>query len=303
LSSGRIIRPAPDAIARAGVQDLNLQDLESAGRAIVQDARRRAEAAEARCREVDAEIARRKAGAEEEIAAHRRALEDELARLRADISAEVEKGRRQGWEEVRAQARAEGLAEGREQGFARGLAEGLENGRREGREAEVARIRAESAGLQALIEGFAAEFGRRRLELLDGARSDLLRLALRVAERIVGVELRRQPELVLAAVHRAISLVVHARKLRVQLHPEDLAMLRTHAPAVIEPFAGFGEVELVAAEDLARGGCRISTGSGLVDLSLPAQLQVIEERLLAAGRAEGPPESKTPVDELAEACA
>ena len=46
-----------------------------------------------------------------------------------------------------------------------------------------------------------------------------------------------------------------------------------------------------SAEDVSRGGCRVTSGSGLVDMRIETQVELIEQALFEKAREEGPEEA------------
>lgn len=72
-------------------------------------------------------------------------------------------------------------------------------------EAEVARLREESRALRGRIAEMAVGMARLRRDVLEASESELVRLAVSVAERVVGHELSTSPELVVAWAKEAIE--------------------------------------------------------------------------------------------------
>lgn len=155
--------------------------------------------------------------------------------------------------------------------------EGLEEGRRALAAAEVA-LRAEAVQLR-------AEAGDR-----------LLRLAVTLAERVVGAELRARPEALLALVRKTVAQVAFCRRAVVRLHPEDERRLAEAYPALSATVAGGAELRLEADPGLAPGDCLVETDGGRVDGSVRVLLASLEETLLAGSPilSPGPAEEPTP---------
>lgn len=185
------------------------------------------------------------------------------------------------------QLRAAAQDEGRRTGLAQGRAEGQEQGRKEGQaqaQREVAeRTRTVAQALDASLR--ALEDAKRAM--VRGAHEELLGLALRVARRIVGAAAARDPEVVRAAVARAIELASSRIGVVVRLHPRDLEAARAYLPELHRRFSDLEPVQLVEDESVGAGGCVATTREGSVDAALRTQLEEIE-RLLLGRPAEGP---------------
>jgi type III secretion protein L len=109
----------------------------------------------------------------------------------------------------------------------------------------------------------------------------MVRLALEIAEKIVGKTVAEDPAIVASVLERARKEVPHARLVRVRLHPADYELLAELRPDLIRAGEDAGrKIEVLSADDVGRGGCRIETEIGVVDAALPTQFQEIERQLL-----------------------
>ncbi|PWK83078.1 FliH/SctL family protein [Fulvimonas soli] len=153
----------------------------------------------------------------------------------------------------------------REEGYAAGRREGLADAQRE--------LAARLARLDALLAAAA-----RPLEALDAAvEQELARLALVAARQVLAHELKTDPALVVHAVRQAaLALPAATRELRVHLHPDDLALLRSLDAA--EP-----HWRLLPDPALARGDCRIESESSRLDARVEARLAAVIDAVLGAG--------------------
>lgn len=144
--------------------------------------------------------------------------------------------------------------------------EGFEQGRQEGLAAARAQVQAEVDILHRLLHGLAAPFA----ELDDRVEKELVALALSVARQVIYREVQTDPELVVAAVRKALAVLpAGAREVHLHLHPDDARLVRELLPA------GDGEDGWQIVEDSVheRGGCRVSTQTSQVDATLEARLQ------------------------------
>ncbi len=156
-------------------------------------------------------------------------------------------------------------------------AEATEAGKGQGRE------EARSEVLPALI-GF-AQAGQSLIvfeeQMVARFTPQMVRLALEIAEKIVGKTVAEDPAIVASVLERARKEVPHARLVRVRLHPADYEILAGLRPDLVRAGEEGGrKIEVLAAEDIGRGGCRIETEIGVVDAALPTQFQEIQRQLL-----------------------
>jgi flagellar biosynthesis/type III secretory pathway protein FliH len=109
----------------------------------------------------------------------------------------------------------------------------------------------------------------------------MVRLALEIAEKIVGKTVAEDPAIVASVLERARKEVPEAKWVRVRLHPADYKILAAIRPELIRAGdEGGRKVEVLTSDEIGRGGCRIETEIGIVDASLPTQFQEIKRQLL-----------------------
>lgn len=174
-------------------------------------------------------------------------------------------------------ARQEGLEAGKIEGFKAGLAAGTAQG--------VAAAMTERAGaLRELEAAWSKALGnveRERVSGMESLRTDGIRLAIGIAERIVRGTLAIEPARVLAIAEGAIAEAARASDLVVVHHPEDARLLGDALPALLATLGGSRGIRLAADPATARGAVRVtSAGGGSVDASVETQLARLSECLL-----------------------
>lgn len=107
-----------------------------------------------------------------------------------------------------------------------------------------------------------------------------VRLATRIAERILRTQLPQHPDLPLTLVREALELSVSADGVRVLLNPADHQHLGRQVEMLAKELAATGGVEIIADARIGLGGCKIDTRHGSIDQQLAVQLQRIEEELI-----------------------
>lgn len=137
------------------------------------------------------------------------------------------------------------------------------------------------------IEKSLAEFESRLLEirvirsnvLLDAER-DLLTLAVRIAEKILGKELTSNKKAIADIVSTALRNARQQEKVTVFVNPSDLEVVAGER----EKFSSDERIRLldfVADPAVPAGGCVIETEVGKIDARLETQFKVIENALVA----------------------
>jgi flagellar assembly protein FliH len=118
-------------------------------------------------------------------------------------------------------------------------------------------------------------------QLITRFTPQIVRLAVEIAEKIIGHALEADPQIVASVLERAKREVADAKQLRIWLNPADHKVLAETCPELIKIGSETGRtVEVVASDDVSRGGCRLETEMGLVDATLPTQIEEIRRQLL-----------------------
>jgi len=169
-------------------------------------------------------------------------------------------------------------------GFEQGQREGLQNANEaiEQRARKIAEKTAAEAlatalpALKTVSEALAIERDR----WIADWESTAVQLAAAIAERLLGRELRLNPDLAREMMREALQLAIGSPRIRVHLHEQDAALLGAHATEVVRALAACGEAEIVADNSLTRGGCLIETQRGQIDARIETILDRIVDQLL-----------------------
>lgn len=117
------------------------------------------------------------------------------------------------------------------------------------------------------------------------AERDLLRLAIKIAEKIIGREIERDSSTLPDIVSNALRHTRQNEMLTVRIHPGDMPLVETQRERLNQMNrARF--LDFVPDPRVTPGGCIIESESGTVDAQLTTQLQVLERALLARASAD-----------------
>ncbi|HEV2765788.1 MAG TPA: FliH/SctL family protein [Pyrinomonadaceae bacterium] len=130
------------------------------------------------------------------------------------------------------------------------------------------------------LNGLLLEAHERRAAALTEVECDVLRLAIKVAEKIIGREIKIDPGAAAAIVSTALRSARRQELLTVRVHPADLPEVQSRRDQ-IDPAGRARFLDFVADSRVGRGGCIIESESGTVDARLDTQLRVLERALLA----------------------
>lgn len=124
------------------------------------------------------------------------------------------------------------------------------------------------------------EAHERREAAFAEAERDVLRLAVKLAEKIIGREIERDDAALADLVSAALRHARQQEALTVRVNPADLPRVREHRDR-LDPSGRARFIDLVPDPRVGRGGCIIEGESGTVDARLDTQLRVLERALLA----------------------
>lgn len=159
-----------------------------------------------------------------------------------------------------ARAEAERLKEAaRQEGYQQGFAQGDSEGRAQWQ----AQVQAIAAEAQALVE--------RRRAWLQEVESDVLRLALITAERILHREARER-EALASLIHGVLSQLADEAIVRIRVHPAD-------APSLADTL-GNPEIEIKPDPAIGLGGAVFETPTGRVDARFATQFRELAASIL-----------------------
>jgi len=188
-------------------------------------------------------------------------------------------------ERLLSDARSEGLESGRREGFEQGRVEGERAGRDEGLLARRAELDELAAAWASALDSFEAMRDRMALD----ARSDVLELALALAERVTKRAVELDESAVEAQLEAALALVLRPTRLVVRVHPDDRARVIEALPALAGKFEAASHAEVVADAEAPRASCTVRTAGGAIVADIDDQIR----RLIEAVRPRGPVGSGT----------
>jgi len=170
---------------------------------------------------------------------------------------------------VASEARRQGYEAGRRQGHEEGRAAAEEQARAELAEQSRAADQQRKAEFERLVQNFDGAYEH----YLHAVESEIVRLALAIAARILRREAQMDPLLLTGAVRVALGQIASTSKVRLMVPPADLELWKeaiAHLPKLaVRP-------EIVSEENMRLGDCMIETELGSVDLGVRAQLGEIE---------------------------
>jgi flagellar assembly protein FliH len=108
----------------------------------------------------------------------------------------------------------------------------------------------------------------------------LIDLALQAAQKVVaGIPINAKT--VEAVVREALRQVEDTADITIQLHPDDLALLRKQKSPILEGLPETGPLRFAPSAEVTRGGCTIRTRFGVVDARRETKIEQLRQSLTA----------------------
>lgn len=127
-----------------------------------------------------------------------------------------------------------------------------------------------------------AKAALQRDQMFVDARVEILQLALRVAERIIGRDLERQPETIVEICATAIEATRQNKAMVLRLNPVDAKVLRERQKDLFERVGQVVAIAFKEDPEVGRGGVIIQTDGGTTDAQLSTQIEMLRQVLLTA---------------------
>ncbi len=179
-------------------------------------------------------------------------------------------------EALREQVIADAMAEAREEAK-RKVEEAYDKGMQRGMEAGEAQFREQVGESAQVLQEAAAAMRASYEEFLNSLEPEVFELVTLIAERVVGREVRTDPEIIHTTVRRAIGCVADRATLTVRLNPADAQALRDQKVNLLEEFEGVQHLHVEPDDEISRGGCRVDSGRMHVD----ARVETLLENVLS----------------------
>ncbi len=183
-------------------------------------------------------------------------------------------------EQIRSQAGQRGHAEG----FRRGQADGQADGAEKAFAEAMTRFQEQTNELQALLKRTVDELIGAREQLLQEAQTELLELAVAIAEKVTGVQARTNISAAKAGLAKAIETINCSGQIQVKVCPEQLDELTEYAGEFLATMGMSDGVSFVPDASLAAGDVVLATRHGQVDGRIQTQIDNIVEALTGTER-------------------
>lgn len=121
-----------------------------------------------------------------------------------------------------------------------------------------------------------------RETFLSGVESQVVKLSVEIAEKILRRELEAKPEAILEIIRLALLQLADRNSITLHVSPQDAELIRRHRDEIRDAAGGIKSIEIIEDRRVDRGGCIAESTSGSLDARVSSQLSEIERALLEA---------------------
>jgi flagellar assembly protein FliH len=156
----------------------------------------------------------------------------------------------------------------------------FENGRRAGETALSAQLLQQRNQTIELQRGILTSLQNALPKVAHEAESALIDLALEAAKKIVA-GMPVDVTMVEHTVREALRQAEDTAEIVIQLHPDDLALLRENQSPILNGSPETGPLRFAHSAEISRGGCLIQTRFGLIDARRETKIEQLRQSLNA----------------------
>ena len=119
-----------------------------------------------------------------------------------------------------------------------------------------------------------------KAELFKVIAPNLLDISLDIAKKIVKKEVEEDPEVVLNIIYSVLDgLSIEEPKININANPIQVDLLRAEVPEYLQSKGCDAKINIIADDSIELGGVVIHTLNGVIDATIPTQLEIIKEAL------------------------
>ncbi len=161
----------------------------------------------------------------------------------------------------------------------KGWQQGLEEGRAEG-------IKAWKNLLGEMEREF-AEISERTEKWKEEFPGQVIDLSLKVAARILSLELEEKPEIIIPRVQETLQELAHVGRVLIKVSPQDFPLIEEAREHLAGSNGGLNQIDLMASNELQSGDFLVETEFGGVDGRIETQLELLQQELKKGWRKNG----------------
>lgn len=158
-----------------------------------------------------------------------------------------------------------------EQGYQEGLQAGTQAGQEQGQ--------AETQQRNEQLKMEFVELVMARRKVLAGIEPQIVDLAIKVAEKVVGMELESGREIITGIVRQGLSTLKERDEVLIRVNPAEVEAVKKHQAEYETTIEGLKRFEIIPDGAIEVGSCAIETNLGNVDARISTQFEAVRQGL------------------------
>ena len=130
------------------------------------------------------------------------------------------------------------------------------------------------------LENDIAEIAAEKAELVDSTESDVLKLCVDIAEKLVRHEIKTDPRVVLRTIKSCLRRIKDRNDVCVRVSPQELEEVKAHREELLAATEGVRGLSIVDDRRVCPGGCVVETPSGDLDARIETQTEQTSRKLM-----------------------
>lgn len=167
------------------------------------------------------------------------------------------------------------IAESVQEGYQKGYADGLAKAELEVDKKYEKAFQEEFSQIREVILSYRESY----TEMLKKAESQLVKLSMDIARKVIGQEAEKNEAIVIAMVKEGLGRIIERTNIVVRINPAQLYVVESHKKKIISALESVDNFELREDPKVDLGGCIVETDSGSVEVRIDKQLQEIKKVL------------------------
>ncbi len=135
------------------------------------------------------------------------------------------------------------------------------------------------SGLES-INRILMELQQLRDNTLASMESDIVKLAFKIARKILGYEIDRNDTAVVSIIKEVLKASRHQKSIKLSVNPRDYQNISQNRENLASVLTKCETFSIEQSEQVPQGGCDIETEIGTVTANLETQLEILESLLL-----------------------
>ncbi|MDD2651160.1 MAG: FliH/SctL family protein, partial [Candidatus Cloacimonetes bacterium] len=117
-------------------------------------------------------------------------------------------------------------------------------------------------------------------KIKEDQQQELLDFIISIARKVIDTELEINPNIILNVLKNALNLINEREEIRILVNPKDWLTVKENLKNLNVQFELPKQIEVINANEISPGGCRIEFSSGSIDADIETQFQEIRRKLL-----------------------